>query len=136
MSNFLDGSIMRLSVEGKKVFHEVEVSIEGSTDFKEIATKDTDGKEVSPGAQSFSLSCSAKGSTDTTSDNASIDMLMFYQNKTKVAFTLTDGVVGHVVYSGFAYVADFNMGSPNEEIVDFSYSLKGTGGLTIGVVPA
>jgi len=135
MSNFLDGSVMRLQVEGKNVFHEVEVSIEGSTDFKEIATKDTDGKEVSPGSQSFSLSCSAKGSPDTTTENTDVILLGYWKNKTKVAFTLTDGIVGHVTYSGEAYLENFNMGSPNDEIVDFSYSLKGTGELVIGVVP-
>jgi len=132
MSTFLQGDTMRLKLGGKDIFHEVEVSLDFSRDFKEVATKDTDGKVTTPGDYSFGLSVSAKASSDTTTENSNIMLAGYAVNGDKLKFELADSVSGHITYSGEAYIEGFTINANNEESVDMSYSLKGTGTLTIG----
>jgi len=131
---FLGGTAMRFKVADKEIFHEAECEINGSTEFKEIATKDTVGTEVTPGTQSFTGSVSGIVSIDTTVENALADLLALWKAKTLSTFTYTDGVSGHVVLSGSTYIENFTIGATTDESVTFSYSLKGSGELVIGTV--
>ncbi|MFD1292633.1 phage tail tube protein [Lutibacter holmesii] len=132
---FQDGSLMRLSVDGENIFHETKVSISGDTDFNDVATKDTDGTVSTPGQKSWSLSVEGVMSNDdpgTKHDVASIVGL--WNTQALVEIMVTDAVTGHIEYSGSAYIQNWSKDAENDESVTFSYSLKGTGSLTVGAV--
>jgi len=132
MSTFYQGKIMRLKVGAKTIFHEVDVTVNGSTDFKEVSTKDTASSEWTPGDQSWNVSVNAKASADTTTDENTATLLGYWENKTKISITVSDGITGNVTFAGDAYIESFDASSPNDETVDMSYTLKGSGKLTIG----
>lgn len=132
---FQDGSLMRLTVDGNDIFHETKVSINGDTEFKEVATKDTDGKESSPGSKSWGLSVEGVMSFDDPGTKLSVKAIIDLWNaKTLVVIEVTDKVTGHTEYSGSAYIQNWSNDASNDENVTFSYSLKGTGALTVGDV--
>ena len=127
--------ILRTLVDGKNIFHEIEFSLDATTDFQEVATKDTDGKEVTPDTQSWSASASAVGSADVLADRQTeLTMAQLWKAKTLVPFAVTDAVTGNVKYSGEAYVENFSVKAGVEGTVDISWSFKGNGELTIAEV--
>lgn len=129
---FYEGSKMRIKIGTENVFHETDATLNWSREFKEIASKDTDGKQSSPGSKSWSLSSSAYAinTPDTQNDLKSIADAANAATLVEVQFT--DGVSGNLVFSGQAYIENFSVKSPNDETVSFDYSLKGNGDLTIG----
>lgn len=131
---FYEGKKMRITFDGKEIFHEVDCTLNASTEFKDIATKDTVGTESSPGTQSWSVSVNGYASPDTTTENDIKALADAWKASTLAAVTLTDDVSGHVIFSGNAYVENFSVGAPNDETVTMDYSLKGNGELTIGTV--
>jgi len=71
---FQDGKLMRITVGGKEIFHEVSVSLSGGTEFKDVATKDTSGTESTPGSKSWTASVEGVASADSTTEH---DFLFF-----------------------------------------------------------
>lgn len=133
--SFYQGKLMRITVAGKDIFHEVDCTLSASTDFKDIATKDTVGTESTPGAQSWNVSVNgfaATGAEVTQQDLAA--MAALWKAQTLVAITLSDDVAGSVIFSGNAFIEGFSVGAPNDETVTMDYTLKGNGELTIGTV--
>lgn len=131
---FQEGKLMRLEYGGKEVFHEVSVDLSGSTAFKDVATKDTDGTVSSPGSKSWSCACEGIVSVDTTTNQTLATMIGFWNAQSLNAVNVTDNITGHTEFSGSAYVEGWNIKSQNEEFVTFSYTLKGDGPLTVGAV--
>lgn len=131
---FYEGSAMRLKIGTKLVFHEANVTLNANTDFKEIASKDTDGVQSSPGRQPWDMSSKAYAinSDGTKADIKSIAAA--WKDKTLVDVEFTDGVAGNLMFSGKAYIASFSLGAETDEAVSFDYNLKGDGGLTIADV--
>lgn len=135
MSNFLSGTSFRVLVDDKTIAHETEASLSSSLDFKEVATKDTDGIEKTPGNQSWSISCNNLVMTDATTTQQTIATLYaLHKDKTKVAIQFTTNDTGDMVFSGYAYIGTFNITSTNDENVSGDFSFEGTGGLTLGTV--
>lgn len=128
------GDNFRLQIDTKEIFHEVSAKLDFSRDFKEIATKDTNGKLVSPGAYAWNISIDAKWDNDgTTQEDLAGISAMAIAGATHTLL-LSNGVTGDVTYTGTGYVADFNVDATNEDYVSVSFSLKGSGDLTQGVV--
>ncbi|CAL2077766.1 conserved hypothetical protein [Tenacibaculum sp. 190524A02b] len=128
---FYNGSKMRITIDGDHVFHETDATLSYDVDFKEIASKDTDGVENSPGKDSWSLASSAyvKNTEDTKLDIKVLTDVALLKKKVSVAFT--DGAIGHVVYSGNAFISNFSIKSTTDEVVTFDYTLKGDGKLIL-----
>lgn len=130
----IQGLNMRIKVDTKEIFHEVDANLSMSTDFKEVASKDTAGKLVTPGAQSWSLSCNALLENDGTTKEDLKTLSDKWKAKSVHAVTFTTGTSGDVIYSGNAYIESVEVSSPNEEGVNVSYNLRGDGDLTIAAV--
>jgi predicted secreted protein len=128
---FYEGSAMRMKIATKEVFHEADVTLNANSDFKEIASKDTDGVQNSPGRKTWDFSCNAYAinSDGTKADIKSITTA--WQDQTLVDVEFTDGVQGNLTFSGKAYISDFSLKATTDETVTFDYNLKGDGALTI-----
>lgn len=128
-----DGSVLRLTVNGKNVYHSTEASISMSREFKERSTKDTDGIEVAPGVKSWSGSTSALGvlSLDSGVDaatNATFeDLFDAYDGTTEIDVEFSTNVSGDVFYKGKAFIESLELNAPNEEDATASISLRGSG---------
>jgi TP901-1 family phage major tail protein len=131
---FQDGKLMRITVGGKEIFHEVSVSLSGGTEFKDVATKDTSGTESTPGSKSWTASVEGVASADSTTEHDLKAMVDLWNAQTLSAITVTDSVSGNIEFSGNAYIENWSVDAANEESVTFSYSLKGSGALTVGSV--
>jgi len=126
-----EGVNMRITVDGKEIFHEVSADLSASTDFKEVASKDTSGKLSSPGSQSWSIPIEALYDNDGTTQEDLFSLATLWNAKTKVAVVLTTGVIGDVSFSGDAYIESFSTNATNEEFVTCSFTFRGDGDLTI-----
>ena len=131
---FYEGKLMRLTIGGQDIFHEVDCTLTASTEFKDIATKDTTGTESTPGSQSWSVSVNGYVATGATLQEDLASMAATWKAKSLVAITLSDDVSTSVIFSGNAYIESFTVGAPNDETVTMDYSLKGNGELTIAAV--
>lgn len=129
-----EGVNMRITVGGKEIMHEISADLSAQTDFKEVATKDTNGKLVSPGAQTWGIAIEAMLDYDGTTQEDAYTMSEAWNAKTLVSVTLTTGTSGDAIYSGSAYIADFSTSAKNEEYVSYSFNFKGSGDLTIAKV--
>ncbi|WP_418639656.1 phage tail tube protein [Winogradskyella sp.] len=129
---YYEGSDMRIKIGTNNVFHETDATLNWSREFKEIASKDTDGVESSPGKKSWSLTSSAYviNTPDTQNDLKSIAEAGDLGTLVDVQFT--DGKSGNLVFSGQAYIENFSVKATTDDTVTFDYSLKGNGSLTIG----
>jgi predicted secreted protein len=132
---FYQGTTMRILIGTKQIFHETDASLSSSLDFKEVASKDTLGKEKTPGSQSWSLSCNSLIGNSSLSVQEDITTLYGYHKaKTLVTIQFTTDISGDVVFSGTAYVGTFNVQATNDEVVTGDFSFEGSGELSIEVV--
>ncbi|OIQ16547.1 MAG: hypothetical protein BM557_09540 [Flavobacterium sp. MedPE-SWcel] len=136
---FIQGKKLRLSFGGKKLWHATECSLSITTDFEELASKDTDGKNQLPGDYSWTLSTSNLVADlpdgDTTHVNAD-DLIDLQLNDTIVTVEFTTGVTDDTVYSGSAYVSQSDITATNGAVSSGSFSFNGDGKLTKDVVSA
>tara|TARA_R110002167_G_scaffold112367_1_gene284745 strand:- start:1820 stop:2224 length:405 start_codon:yes stop_codon:yes gene_type:complete len=128
------GDNLRLSIDTKEIIHEVSAKLDFSREFKEVATKDTSGKLVSPGSYTWGMSIDAKWDNDGTTQEDLAGISAMAIAGTTHALLLSNATSGDVTYAGTGYVADFNVDATNEDYVSVSFSLKGSGDLTQGVV--
>ena len=128
-----EGTTMRIKIGSKTIFHEVSATLTSSIDFKEVASKDTNGKLVTPGAQSWSMTANTLIANSTTQEDLS-SLYAAHSGKTAVTIEFTTDVSGDVVFSGSAYVESISIDATNEEVVTGDFSFKGDGDLTMGTV--
>ncbi len=130
---FYEGSKMRLKIGTQEVFHETDATLSFNREFKEIASKDTDGVESSPGKKSWSVSSSAYA-INTNGLKKDLKAIADASNSGElVSVQFTDGKKGNIVFSGKAYIESYSVKATNDETVTFDYSLKGNGKLETGV---
>lgn len=131
------GKNVRISVEGKTIYHATACKLDISLSLEEIATKDTDGKVNTPGNYSWSASCDALYATlpvgDTTHKSAD-EILDYLLAKTELDFEFSTNATGEWVYGGKVYVESANIDATVGQSVTGSFSFKGNGNLTKDVV--
>lgn len=136
---FIKGKDMRFEFGEKFLLHATDCSASVTTDTEEIATKDTVGKEITLGDQSYTLSTSALYATlpdGNTTHVVTPYLMQAWKNKTPIPWKFTDGVEGHDVYSGVCYVVGAELTAGVAGIAGTSFSLTGTGEFVIDTVPA
>lgn len=129
------GKAFRIKKDGKTIFHETDFKLSSSLDFSEIASKDTDGKEFVAKDIEWTISCNsliADSDSDTQIDAAAL--YADHIGKTLVALEFTNDTTGEMVFSGNAYVSQFDLDSTYDDVVKGSFSFKGTGTLAIATV--
>lgn len=125
-----EGSKMRAQIDAETVFHEQSITVNGTRDFKEVASKDTDGKIKTPGTKDWTASSSAYVAGDEAGKKGVDAIFAAYDAGTLVTFLFTDGVTGNSAFSGSGYISDFSIKAENEDSVTFDYSITGSGVLT------
>lgn len=134
---YYEGTTMRLTLGTKQIFHEVDADLNFSIDFKEIASKDTNGKISTPGSYSWSISCNMSLlDNDGTTKEDLFTLATKALAKGLHAITFSTNVTGDVIFSGNAYIEGFTTAAVNEEKSTASFTLRGDGDLTVAEVGA
>jgi hypothetical protein len=128
-----NGSNVRLSYNGKTLYHTTACKLQLSTKLEEIATKDTNGSVVTPGNYSWNVSAEAlvadipSGSTSQVGAMGIVDHLL---NGTELDIEFTSGEVGDWKYSGSVFVESADIDATVDQSMTGSFSFKGNGDLT------
>lgn len=127
----IPGKKLRLTFGGKKLYHATDCSLSISSDTEEIASKDTQGKQVIPGDYSYTLSTSALYAVldaGVTATHITSDVLIRAQlDKTPIVWQFLSEEEDSEVYSGTAYVTQSDLNGPNGSIANTSFTLTGSG---------
>lgn len=133
------GKNLRISVEGKTLYHATDCSFDSSVSIAAVATKDIEGEVGLPDVISWSLSTNALvtnapvGSTTTQGTKSILD---FHVGKVEVDVEFTTHVEGDFIITGKAWVESVNAAAPVQGLATFTANFKGNGIYTVGVVPA
>jgi hypothetical protein len=128
------GKAVRLSFDGKTLYHATSCSLSISTSLEEIATKDTDGTISVPGNYSWSVTTNALVADKPNSSTTSVDYYDLSQLQlagTPVEIEFTDGATGSLKYAGQVYIESNNMNMEVGTSGSSDFSFKGNGTLTL-----
>jgi len=135
--NTYAGKNLRIRIDGKTVFHATECSFTTSRSMESIASKDTNGEQVTPGNYTWSVSTNflvANIPTASTTQVGTKQILDTYQAGTEVEVQFTTEIVGDVVITGQAYIEGINMSAPTNGVATGDSSFKGNGDFVTEVV--
>lgn len=113
------------------ITHQTNASLSCSADMIDVTTKDSGGdRELLPGTRSWTMS--GEGGFAFDAPNGYSALFAAWKNGTVVTPVLQTAVTGDKKYSGSAYLSSLEMTSSGAggDMVTFSYTLEGTGGLT------
>jgi hypothetical protein len=134
-----NGTNVRLSYEGKVLYHTTACKLQISSKLEEIATKDTAGSVVTPGNYAWTVTAEAlvadKPSGSTTQIGA-MDIVDYQLAKTALDIEFTSGVAGDWKYAGSVYVESADIDATVDQSMTGSFSFKGNGDLTKSIVPS
>ena len=128
-----NGSNVRLSYNGKTLYHTTACKLQLSTKLEEIATKDTNGSVVTPGNYAWNVSAEAlvadipSGSTTQVGAMGIVDYLLA---GTELDIEFTSGEVGDWKYAGSVFVESADIDATVDQSMTGSFSFKGNGDLT------
>jgi len=128
-----NGSNVRLSYNGKTLYHATACKLQLSTKLEEIATKDTNGSVVTPGNYAWNISTEAlvadipSGSTTKVGSMGIVDYLL---GGTELQVEFTSGETGGWKYGGSVFVESADIDATVDQSMTGSFSFKGNGDLT------
>lgn len=128
----IQGEDIILLVDEKTTLHATTHSLKVDLELKELRTKDTNGKEKSPGDISWSVDGDGLVVIDDTIENAHSpeDVLGIVLSKKLVDVVIQSPISGLTKqYKGQAYITSFSLGAPAGDNVTYNYSLTGSGNL-------
>lgn len=131
---FYQGKDLRISYNGKVLYHTTECGFSISANFEEIATKDTDGTNTVPGEYTWSMTAAsliANKPTATTDKIDCSDLITSILEKKKFKVEFTTAVTGDIVLSGDIYVESVSVSAAVGQIATGDFSFKGDGTLTL-----
>lgn len=136
-STFYRGKTLRFKFEDKLFLHATSCKLTVAMKLEEISTKDTDGTVSIPSTYSFSGSADALlhnlPSGDTT--HVTADTLLQYQLAgTEIDIEFTTDITGDIVYTGKAFIDNFDVTADVESVAKVTISFKGNGDLTRSTV--
>lgn len=137
-TGIISGALFRLKIATEKVVHATSSSLDISMSTTELSSKDTGGSgtwtEVTPDTLSFTGSCEALFSQDTTiSSEARVTYEGLFDAmtaQTQVAALFTTDVTGDVEYSGNTYITNLTATFPEDGPATISFTLTGDGALS------
>jgi len=136
---FIPGKLMRVSYDGKPLWHATECSLQIDRDTEDIATKDTDGKQFTNGDYAWTMSTNALYATQETGVTTHVtsdDMFGLLLTGDFLDVEFTTGDVGSVLYSGQVGITSGSLTATTGSTGTTTFSFKGNGTLVKGVVPA
>lgn len=127
------GKDLRLSVDGKTLYHSTSCQISISTTLEAIATKDTDGTVNVPSNYEWSLSAESltadKAAASTQNDF--FDLLQLQLQSKEIDVEMTTGKSGDILLKGKAYVESTSISAEVGSSSTSSFSFKGNGDLDL-----
>lgn len=130
------GKNVRLSYNGKTLYHATSCKLSISTKLEEIATKDTAGTVSTPSNYAWNVSAESlvanKPAASTQLDF--MDIVSLQLAGTEIDITFTDGASGNFILSGKVYVESSDINAEVGNSVTGSFSFKGNGNLTKALV--
>jgi len=128
----IQGEDIILLVDNKTTLHATTHSLKVDLELKELRTKDTNGKEKSPGDISWSVDGDGLVVIDpgVASAHTPEDVLGIVLSKKLVDVIVKSPLAGLTKkYTGKAYITSFSLGAPAGDNATYSYSLTGSGNL-------
>lgn len=132
-----NGTNVRLSYEGKTLYHTTACKLQISTKLEEIATKDTNGSVVTPGNYAWNVSAEALVADIpalSTTQVGAMDIVDFLLAKTELDIEFTSSVTGDWKYAGSVFVESADIDATVDQSMTGSFSFKGNGNLTKTIV--
>ncbi len=129
----IQGEDIIVLVDEKTTLHATSHSLKVDLEMKDIRTKDTKGKEKSPGDISWSVDGDGLVVIDEDIKNTHTaeEVLGLVLGKTLVKVVVKSPMQGLTkLYEGEAYVTSFSLGTTAGDNATYSYSLSGSGNLT------
>lgn len=131
---FYKGKNLRFTLGGAVLFHATSCGLSIQSDVDEVATKDTNGKVIIPGAYSGTLSMENLLADKDGTQVDQADLLGYQLNNTEVAWEFTTGVSGDIVISGNCYLVQSDLTAETDGIATGSWSFQTNGDITIATV--
>lgn len=131
------GKNLRLSYDGKVLFHATSCSLSISTTIESIATKDTNGNIKVPSDYDWTLSTSALFADKETGSTTHVgfsELMNIQLRGEEIDVEFTTGEVGDVLMSGKAFIESSNVNAEVGSSAQGDFSFSGNGDLTIETV--
>lgn len=128
--NTYAGKNLRIRVDGKTIFHATECSFTTSRNMESIASKDTNGEQVTPGNYTWGVSTNylvANKPTASTTQIGMKEILDTYQAGTEVEVQFTTEIAGDVIVTGNTFIEGLNMTAGTNGVATGDASFKGNG---------
>jgi hypothetical protein len=128
-----NGTNVRISYEGKTLYHTTSCKLQISSTLEEIATKDTAGKVSTPGNYAWNVSSEALVAdipSGSTTQLGAMDIVDLQLAKTELDIEFTSDVAGDWKYSGKVYVESADIDATVDQSMTGSFAFKGNGNLT------
>jgi TP901-1 family phage major tail protein len=129
----VQGEDIIVLVDNKTTLHATTHNLKVDLELKELRTKDTNGKEQSPGDVSWSVDGDGLVVVDPniTDTHTSEDVLGIVLNKKLVDVIIKSPLSGlSKTYRGKAYITSFSLGAPAGDNATYNYSMTGSGNLS------
>lgn len=131
------GGNVRLSYNGKTLYHTTSCKLQISTKLEEIATKDTNGSVVTPGNYAWTVTAEALVAdipSGSTTQVGAMGIIDFQLTKTELDIEFTSSEVGDWKYAGSVYVESADVDATVAQSMTGSFSFKGNGDLTKTII--
>lgn len=142
MGDIINGHNLRLKVGDLKVYAATTCDLNISGETRDLAHKDigtgtgAGWSDAEYGTKSWESSTDCLYAEDVAGTHTDFQTLFAAFNaNTKLDWEMSDDVVGNTRYSGEVVITALNLNAPNNEEATFTVSLKGSGPITIDVVP-
>ena len=129
----IQGEDIVLLVDNKTTLHATTHSLKVDLELKELRTKDTNGKEKSPGDISWSVDGDGLVVIDDVITDAHTpeDVLGIVLSKKMIDVVVKSPLAGLTKhYTGKAFITSFSLGAPAGDNATYNYSITGSGNLT------
>lgn len=128
----IQGEDIIVLVDNKTTLHATTHNLKVDLELKELRTKDTNGKEQSPGDVSWSVDGDGLVVVDPniSDTHTSEDVLAIVLEKKLVDVIIKSPLSGLTKnYKGKAYITSFSLGAPAGDNATYNYSMTGSGNL-------
>lgn len=129
----VQGEDIIIHLDGNPTFHATTHSLKVDLEMKEIRTKDTNGKEKSPGDISWSVDGDGlvvidPNIGDSLSAEQVLDLVLAKKEVTVTLLSPKSGLTKK--YGGKGYITSFSLSTPAGDNATYNYSIAGSGDLT------
>lgn len=128
-----NGTTIGVYIDDSLVAASTNCTLDMSMDTYEVTSKDSGGKrEIQPGTTSWTISGDFLDSVGDVNYDLD-DLLTLVNNRTLISVRVDDAGTSQRKYTGQGYLTSVNGSWPNEDVASGSFTIEGTGTLTVVV---